>query len=267
MRTFLQFLKSKVFVINLLSGLAVLLLFLSLPIRWLDSYTSHGETISVPDVRGIKVSELPHFLDSKHVKFKVADSSVFDMKKPPGTVIEQDPAPNEKVKENRTVYVTITRTVAPLIKMPNLIDNSYRQAEAILESFGLKAGQISYKPDLAKNAVLEQHANGRIIKPGEEISKGTVIDLVLGDGYGNTLVSIPRLYNLTYSEAMFVLKASSLNAGAIIFDGTVRDSMLARVYKQSPAFIDTAVIGQGQAIDIYLTQSQAILKSHADNDF
>ena len=43
-------------------------------------------------------------------------------------LIDQDPEPNDKVKENRTVYITITKTVAPKIKMPNLIDVSYKQA-------------------------------------------------------------------------------------------------------------------------------------------
>jgi len=266
MHTFLQFLRSRTFVINLLSATAVLLLIFSFTYRWLDSYTRHGESITVPDLRGLKVTELESFLTNKHVKYKVADSTIFDTKKPAGTVIEQDPAPNEKVKKERTIYVTITRTVAPLIKMPNLIDNSYRQAEAILESYGLKLGQISYKPDLAKNAVLEQLVDGRAVPHGEEISKGTVIDLVLGDGYGNTLVSVPRLYNLTLSEALFVLRGSSLNAGSVVLDQSVKDSSLARVYKQDPSYKDTATISQGQAIDIYLTQSDAILKTHAEYD-
>lgn len=261
-----QFIKSKTFLLNVFSAIFVLLLLFSFTYRWLDSYTNHGETISVPDLRGLKISQLNAFLVNKNVKYKIADSTVYDMKKPPGTVIEQDPAPNEKVKENRTIYLTITRTVAPLVKMPDLIDNSFRQAEAILESYGLKLGQIVYKPDLAKNAVLEQYANGVAISPGTEIFKGTQIDLVLGDGFGSTIVNIPQLYNLSLSEVMFVLKASSLNAGSIIFDQTVRDSTLARVYKQIPEFVDTLTINQGQAIDIYLTQSEAILKSHADHE-
>jgi beta-lactam-binding protein with PASTA domain len=266
MHQFIQFIKSKTFFVNILAALVVLVLIFCFTYRWLDSYTNHGETISVPDMRGLKITELESFLSNKHIKFKVADSTVFDMNKPAGTIIEQDPAPNEKVKENRTVYVTITRTIAPVIKMPDLIDNSFRQAEAILESYGLKLGQISYKPDLAKNAVLEQKSGGKIINAGDEVSKGTRIDLVLGDGYGNTMVSVPQLYNLTLSEALFVLRGSSLNVGLIIADNTVKDSTIARVYKQEPAFIDTATISQGQAIDIYITQSEAILKLHEDHD-
>lgn len=266
MQTLIHFIKSKTFIFNLLSGVAVLLLVFVFTYRWLDSYTKHGESISVPDLRGMKVQDLAGFVADKNVRFKVTDSSVFDMKKPPGTIIEQDPAPNEKVKENRTIYVTITRTNAPLINMPNLIDNSYRQAEAILESYGLKVGLISYSPDLAKNAVIEQLSNGRTIKPGEEISKGSRIDLVLGDGYGNTIVPVPQLYNLTLSEALFVLKASALNAGAVFFDKSVKDSTLARVYSQLPSYSDTSSISQGQAIDIYLTQSEAVLKLNANHE-
>lgn len=266
LHTLMQFFKSKTFILNVFSALAVLLLIFSFTYRWLDSYTYHGQTISVPDLRGLKVSELDKFLNGKQVKYKIADSTVYDLKRPAGTVIEQDPAPNEKVKENRTIYLTITRAIAPMICMPNLVDNSFRQAQDILDSYGLKLGQTIYKPDLAKNAVLEQQTNGRSIRPGDSISKGSIIDLVLGDGFGNTQVEIPRLYNLTLSEALFVLSGISLNAGAVIFDQTVKDSTLARVYKQYPSFSDTATLSQGQAIDIYLTQSDAIIKLNADHE-
>ncbi len=266
MSSLIAFFKSRVFLFNLFSALVFMLLLVIFTYRWLDSFTNHGESISVPDLRGLKAGNLAAFLENKHVRFKIADSSIYDLKNPPGTVIEQDPTPNEKVKEGRTIYVSITRTVAPLVKMPNLVDNSYRQAEAILESNGLKVGMITYKPDLARNAVLGQLANGKEIKAGTEIPKGTRIDLILGDGLGNTIAGVPKLYSLTLSEALFVLKASMLNAGAVIFDASVKDSTLARIYKQSPEAGDSAMISQGQAIDIYLTQSEAVLKIHENHE-
>ena len=93
---------------------------------------------------------------------------------------------------------------------------------------------------------------GQEIKPGTEIDKGSVIDLVLGDGLGNTLVTVPDLMNLTRSEALFVLKASSLTIGSINYDNDVVDPDLARVYRQHPTSSDSSRIAQGQAVDIYL---------------
>lgn len=262
MSTFIRFLKSRVFFINLLSAMLILVLLLAFVYKWLNGYTRHGETITVPDLRGQKVSGLKSFLEFKNLSYKIADSSIFDPSIPPGTVIEQDPKANENVKDGRTIYITITRTTAPEIKMPDLIDVSYRQAEAILNSYGLKVGEIIYKPDLAKNAVLAMQINGYAIKPNDGISKGSVIDLVLGDGYGNTQVDVPDLYNFSLSEALFILKGSALNVGRIEYDGTVIDTLKAKIYKQHPEPGDSTFISQGQIIDIYLTGSQTVLDNN-----
>jgi len=246
----------------MLGAIVFLFLLFGFTYKWLDSYTNHGSTVTVPDLRGLKVSTVENFLKDKALRIKIADSSVFDLEKPPGTVIEQDPAPAEKVKENRTIYLTITKTVPPKIKMPNLIDVSYRQAEAILISYGLKPGQTTYKPDLCKNCVLSFTMNGKQLKAGEELTKGSVIDLILGDGFGNTKVTVPQLYGLSLDEALFVLKGSSLNTGSIIFDGSVKDSSKAVVYKQNPAYGSSSLISEGEGVDIYLTQSQSVLKEN-----
>ncbi|MEO8151146.1 MAG: PASTA domain-containing protein [Bacteroidia bacterium] len=266
MNTFISFLKSRVFLFNLFTAIAIVLLLMAFVFKWLDTYTRHGESITVPDLRGRKIVELTSpSVQYSSFNYRIADSSIYQADLPKGTIIQQDPKPGEKVKEGRTIYVTITRTTAPEIKMPDLIDVSYRQAEAILVSYGLKVGEIIYRPDLAKNAVLAMQINNYVIRPGDMVSKGTTIDLVLGDGYGNTQVPVPELYNLTLTEALFVLKGSALNAGRIEYDGTVLDSTLAHVYKQNPASGDSVFISQGQIIDLYLTQSDAVLDQHNKN--
>lgn len=249
------FLRSKIFWINIILIVVVVVGLLGFTYNWLDSYTNHGETITVPDLRGYSPEKVAEFLPEKNLRFQVIDSSIFDLNRPKGTVIDQDPKPNAKVKEGRTIYLTITRTVAPTMPMPDLIDVSYRQAEAIFQTYGLRVGELIYKPDLAKNAVLGMIYKGKELKPGDPVPKGSVIDLILGDGFGNTKVPVPNLLNLTVGEAMFVLKASSLNAGGRYFDNTVTDSSSARVYRQFPTF-GSEDVSQGEAIDLYFTQSE-----------
>ena len=89
-----------------------------------------------------------------------------------------------------------------------------------------------------------------------------VIDLVLGDGFGNTKVPVPDLFNLTVDEAMFVIKASSLNIGNLVFDNSVLDSSKARVYRQRPDFNEGRVINQGESLDLFLTESDDIIILH-----
>ncbi len=252
MQNVIEFFKSKVFVVQLVLATVLLTIIFFSTYQWLDSYTRHGETVTVPDLKGMKLAQLEQFLKDKNLAFKVADSSVFILDKPAGMVVEQDPLPNSHVKENRTVYVTITRTVPPQVKLPNLIDVSQRQAEAILGSYGLKAGSYSYKPDLAKDAVLEMSMNGRLLKAGDEVPKGSTINFVLGDGIGSTEVSIPNLSGLSYDEATFVLKGSGLLMGNVTYDAGVRDSAKAIIYQQTPTPGDTTNLKQGESIDIFL---------------
>ena len=184
MNNFFQFLKSKIFLINLLIALVLIASVFGFTYRWLDKYTKHGETISVPDLRGLSPEKVKDFLKDKHLRYEIVDS-IYELKKRKGTVIEQDPLTDSKVKENRTIYLTVNAKMPPQVKMPNLMDVSYRQAEAILQTYGLKVGEVIYKPDLAKNAVLAQQYRGKEIKPETMIPKGAVIDLVLGDGLAN----------------------------------------------------------------------------------
>jgi beta-lactam-binding protein with PASTA domain len=254
MKDLIAFFRSKLFLINLAIAAAVIFAIFGFTYLWLDNYTKHGEYISVPDLKGMKVTKVESIVSGLHLQFAVADSVYFPDTEA-GIIIEQDPLPKASVKENRTIYLTVNSGIAPKVQMPNLIDVSLRQAEAILQTYGLKFGELSYRHDLAKNAVLEQKFKGREIKPGTLISRGSVINLVLGDGIGGGKVEVPSLIGLTKSEALFVLKGSALNVGAVIFDEGVRDSAGAIIYRQFPLPSDSAMVNEGETIDIYLTKS------------
>lgn len=246
-----DFIKSKTFLYSVISILVLVCISFFLLYNWLNNYTHHGESITVPDVRGLTEEKLIRFINDKHLQYKIVDS-LFEDGKAPGTVIEQDPKPDSKVKENRTIYLTVNSSRPPKVKMPNLVDVSYRQAEAILQTFGLRVGQTIYRPDLAKNAVLSQLYKGHSITAGTEIYKGSAIDLVLGDGLGNAEVPVPNLVTLSKGEALFVLKGSSLNIGTITFDDGVKNEENAKVYKQNPEADGNATMKQGEAVDIFL---------------
>ena len=251
MKVLIQFLKSRFFWINISVIFIVIIMSIGLVYKWLDSYTDHGNSVSVPDLKGMNIQKVNDFLRTKNLSFKIADSSVYLLDQKPGTIVEQDPQPDEKVKQGRTIYLTITRSSAPMVKVPALKDVSLRQAEAILAASGLRMGEQIFKPDLAKNAVLSMMINGRELKAGTDVPKGSAIDLIVGDGLGNTIVTVPSLIGLTYDEALFVLKGSSLNIGSLFFDGVIKDTLNAKIYDQNPA-PDNYTINQGEAIDLYL---------------
>jgi eukaryotic-like serine/threonine-protein kinase len=256
MKDIFAFLRSKLFLVNVaLAILAVAAVFGS-TYYWLSNYTKHGENIIVPDLIGMNIAQIDSAIKQKHLRYSIMDS-VYVAELSGGSIVEQDPAADAKVKENRTIYLTVNTGIPPKVQMPNLIDVSLRQAEAILQTYGLKMGENSFRHDLARNAVLEQRFKGRDIKPGTLISKGSVINLVLGDGIGTARVEVPNLTGQTKSEALFILKGYSLNIGAVIYDKSVKDSANAIIYRQFPLPSDSASVNEGETIDIYLTQSSS----------
>ena len=248
--SFLRFFISKPFFTNIVLALVVLVLMLLGTFAWLNSSTRHGESLVVPDIRGVSIEKAAQLLESKNLRYQITDS-VFFPDKAKNAIIDQNPMPEEKVKEGRVIYVTLNSSEPPHVKMPNLIDVSYRQALSILLSFGLKEGQITYKPDLAKNIVLKQLYNGQPVLPDTKVLKGSSIDLVLGDGLGSTEIDVPELTNLTYEEALFVLQGSGLATGTVEYEAGA-DKSTAKVYRQNPSSGAGLKISQGQTIDIYL---------------
>src|SRR4051812_8822405 len=108
MKNFFQglftFLKSKAFLVSFILAAVFIAAVIYCFFSWMDGYTMHGESITVPDIRGMKEVQLREFLDSKHLRYTVNDS-LFDLDKPARTILEQDPEPGSKVKENRMLYL------------------------------------------------------------------------------------------------------------------------------------------------------------------
>jgi len=219
----------------------------------LNGVTRHGESLSVPDIRGMQIDKAIQVLEEKKLKLVVTDSLFFE-DKAPLSILEQNPEPEAKVKEGRTVYITINSSNAPLITVPDLTDVSLRQAQAMLQSAGLKSGQLIYKPDIAQNIVLDQLYGGRSVK-GVRIPKGSIVDLVVGNGLGDSAsILLPDLTGLTLRGANTILGSSALTIGAVVYQGKIIDSTSAIIFKQDPAYEEGLTVKPGVTIDVYLKQ-------------
>lgn len=183
MKDLFLFLKSKTFLVHLILYFLFVALLSWVALKTLGIYTHHGEKIAVPDFSNLKAEELSLFIADKKLRVQIIDS-VYDPKIKGGIVIRQDPEKDAAVKENRMIYLTVSARMPPRVKMPNLVDASLRQAQSLLEVYGLKLGKIEYRHDVCVNCVLAQLQNGKEIKPGTMIAKGSAIDLILGKGEG-----------------------------------------------------------------------------------
>lgn len=181
---FFKFLFSKTFLIQLFLAVVVIVILGFLTMQWLGYTTNHNEKIKVPDLSKLELDIVDKKLDQLDLRRKLLDSANYNPDYPKYSVIEQSPKPGKFVKENRQIYIKLNPSGYPTIEMPNMIRHTKRQVEPMLLSLGFEIGDITYKPDIAKDAVLEMRANGKEIKPGDKVMKTTKINLVLGSGPG-----------------------------------------------------------------------------------
>ncbi|MBL0684829.1 PASTA domain-containing protein [Aquimarina mytili] len=182
-----KFVYSKIFLIQLVIAVAMLVILSYVALQWLESTTNHHQRIVVPSLSKKTLDEVQKILEEKDLRFEVQDSANFNPDYPRYSVIEQNPVSGSEVKENRKIYVTLNPSGYRKIEVPNVVQNTRRQAEPKLKALGFKIGSVTYQPNIARDMVLELRHKGKKLAPGTKLMKTSTIDLVLGDGKGGTI--------------------------------------------------------------------------------
>jgi beta-lactam-binding protein with PASTA domain len=245
-----------------IGGLFFLLIVFFLSLGWI---TGFGKTAKVSSVVGQSYIAAQQQLEKEGFEVVILDSVYVDSVAKLA-VIRQTPEADEVVKAGRTIYLTINRMVPPQVEMPSLVGFSLKSAELYLQSLQLKLGAVTYKPDFARNAVLDQLFNGVPISQGAKIPLGSSISLVIGSGLGGEESEMPNLVGLTYPEAINQLSLLSINLGSILSLETIKDSASSFIYRQTPAHLSNKLdsltgmplpnkIRQGQLVDLYLSNT------------
>lgn len=171
-----------IFWINVALAIALLVCIPVILFNTLDAYTHHGEKVSVPAVEGMKYYEAEALLDQNGFVAVISDSTYKKTAKP-GAVLDQTPKAGSLIKQGRIVYLTINLNGEPLVKMPDLVDNSsYREAEITLKALGFKLTAPTYVEGVEKDRVLKIKQGKRDVKTGEMISKVRALTLFVGAG-------------------------------------------------------------------------------------
>lgn len=247
--------KDKKFYKNVfLAGFVLILLFVGW-LKYLTIYTNHDDFILVPVLFDIEISSLDSLVYSYGLRYEIIDS-IFDKSKLKGVVVNQDPLPNTKVKQNRKIYLTINSLQTRKVYFPDIYDLTLRQAVRNLKINGLEVGKLIYRSDLATNKILNYKVNGINIEIGQELYHGTTVDLVVGKGLSNEKILVPNLIGLLKTEANIILKSTSLNIGLEYFNPAVVDSNSATIYKQYPTYTDGKEISIGSVLDLYFEVSK-----------
>lgn len=192
-KDFFSFRKNKLFWINIIGIIVVLIIITLGTLVWLDSYTRHGEAHIVPDVKNKNIVEAEMILNESTMKCVVVDSN-YVKGVPEGMVLEQIPVAGAKVKEGRTIYLTITTTSVPLVQLPDIIDNSsIRQAEAKLKSMGFKLTDPELVPG-EQDWIYGIKYRGRDLKSGDKVPNEAMLTLCVGDTHLRDSLAMDSTY-------------------------------------------------------------------------
>jgi beta-lactam-binding protein with PASTA domain len=261
----LKFITSKPLWVNILVAIGVVLVLIFTFFALLGVITGHGKYEKVPSIIGQNFVAAKTELEAKGFSVEVADST-YTPTVGALAVTKQVPDADAVVKAGRTIYLTLNRAVPPQVDMPSLIGFSFKSAEMYLTNVGLKLGDTTYKPDFAKNSVLDQLLNGQSIKAGTKIPSGSTISLVLGSGVGSSNMNVPDLIGMTLDEARTMLGSMNLGVGSVVAMGSIADSSAAFVVKQNPEVFSEPTPGQknpnktraGSTFDLYISATAPV---------
>jgi serine/threonine-protein kinase len=153
----------------------------------IEVVVSSGATgILVPSVEGLDEQAAINRLSD--YKLKAARDYKYDENVEAGQVISQSPKADEKAKEGDTVSIVISRgKESKNVNVPDLRGKTESEAKSMLESAGLKLGNVSK----ANNS---EYSAGTVCKqsvaPGESAKSGTAINITISNGAGGHSFSI-----------------------------------------------------------------------------
>ena len=180
LKEFFSFKQNRFFWLNLIAMIVVVIGACWGILLWLDHYTHHGEAYVVPNVKNKSLGEAQLALHNQKLEGLVVDSS-YVKGLPDGMVLDQNPAEGARVKEGRTIYLTVTTSKVPLVKLPDLVDNSsLRQAEAKLKAMGFRLTEPEYVSG-EQDWIYGIKYRGRSLMSGDKVPHEAMLTLCVGN--------------------------------------------------------------------------------------
>lgn len=155
--------------------------------------------VEVPKLIGLQVEDAKRKLETLGLGYSI--SGAYDVE-PPGTVIDQDVPPGERVKKKRVIFLTVSKG-PELVKVPDVRLKPVAEARAQLEAAGFKIGEEyeSFDETVERGLVIRTEPLPNSTQP-----KGTAVDLYVSKGPAAAWV-IPNLIGLTVEDARQKLAA------------------------------------------------------------
>lgn len=194
-KEFFSFKNNRFFWLNIIGMVIAVFAIIMGTLFWLDHYTHHGESYVVPDVKNKTLAQAEALLKEQRMNGVVIDSS-YVKNMPFGIILDQTPVGGMRVKEGRTIYLTINTDKVPLVRIPDLIDNSsVRQAEAKLRAMDFQLTE----PELVSGEqdwVYGIKYKGRSLMAGDRVPHEALLTLCVGSTHLRDSLSMDSLNNM-----------------------------------------------------------------------
>ena len=243
-----SFFKRYPWVLHLLIMLGVSLVVLIVAFQIIRIYARQGQEYELPDMVGHNVAEL--LADNPIELDVVVMDSIFRPGQEGGLILTQDPKGGTKVKKGRKLYITMTAYTPEDAVLPELVGLTVRQAVSELSAVGLQAGKLKFVEDPYKNNVIEQTCKGKAVYAGQQIERGSMIDLLVGLGDGSGRSVVPFVLGRTSDRARRDILSASLNVGREHFGG-VKNRSTAVVVRQDPDYTGVSKYTYGTSVELW----------------
>jgi serine/threonine-protein kinase len=137
------------------------------------------ETVTVPDVRGDKLSTATFKLQNAGLNIG-ATEELYDSKYEEGTIISQFPEAETKVKRDTEVSVMLSKGAEPeRVSMPRLVGRTLEQAKTLLTEAGLNLVQVREEENAAYSS---GYVTSQSIPDGTLVEQQTNINISVSTG-------------------------------------------------------------------------------------
>lgn len=172
-----------------------------------------AQRVEVPNIQRMDLEQAKLIIQQKGLFLWVEEERATpDV--PSGSILIQDPLPGFPAEKGDLVKVVVSKApegvVVTGVKVPDLLGIPLPQAKLELERIELKVGEVE---KVASDKVKEEYIISMGFYAGTEVPEGTRIDLKVSSG--PPLVTVPKLFRKSLSQAESILKKAGLSVGQV----------------------------------------------------
>ena len=179
----------------------------------LPNYVGYNNEHYLPDVRGEYLEKATYQLRS--LRFNTKPILIpYSESHTPGTVIKMFPRAFTKVKEGRTIDLTIAGKDED-IEIPDISNLSLRNAKLTLTKLGLGIDTIIYEYD---NVISDGYISFQLPRKGQTVKSSTNMTLGVSRGAPPDYYIIPDIVNYSLTRARKLIINEGLRVGEITYE-------------------------------------------------